>query len=172
LVDMKDKMYTKILGDLQLYEKIPPLRWPREKLGEISKEASKETGLPEGTYVMVGSCDINCEMLAADVVNCGDMLIVLGSTISVILIIDKYSYLEGFITSYGIYDGTYKIGGATSSGGRFLKWIERIFKIREIENAKDEGVSGIVMLRVIVRGTVYVPLPSMWRRSPYIFGSI
>lgn len=148
LIDFGKKDYTKILQDLGLLEKLPPLKWPSELLGTVEKWSSKIVGLPENTFIAVGSCDINAEMIAGGVELPGDMLIVLGSTISLILVVSEYSYTDNFIISFGVKNGTYKIGGATASGGRFLNWVKRIFGISE-EKKIGEDISGIVILPYI-----------------------
>ncbi|PNR94852.1 FGGY family carbohydrate kinase [Petrotoga sp. 9PWA.NaAc.5.4] len=109
--------------------KLPPLKWPLEVLGEVSYEASKKTGLKKGTFVLVGACDINAELIACGVITPGKIVTTYGSTTSFILLTDHILKIEGFRNSLSSFKDLRVLGGATSSGARFLKWMGNLLSI-------------------------------------------
>lgn len=120
-----------LLEDLAIDpKKIPPFKWPLQVLGRVSEDAASLTGLNIGMPVVTGACDINAEALACGAVSPGDMVVVYGSTISILLVVDRIIQLEGFVTGASFTEGSYRLGGATSSGGRLLEWVDRLLSAR------------------------------------------
>lgn len=142
LLDLKNKTYpVDLLQDLDIsIDKFPPLRPPFSILGYVTEKASQETRLKEGIPVMVGACDINAESMAIGTVFPGDFTAVYGSTLSILYVVDSYVFITGFITGASLLEGTYRIGGATSSGGRYLEWVKSIVKIPE-EDQEEPSIS-------------------------------
>ncbi len=127
LLDMRNgeypgELFAQLGIDLQ---KFPPLRSPLERLGAVRKDAACLTGLPAGIPVSVGACDINAEAFACGAFDPGSLLFVFGSTVSTLYTTGTYSEIPGFLTGPSILPGTYRLGGATSSGGRYLEWLNR-----------------------------------------------
>lgn len=108
--------------------KLPKLLWPKEILSTVSKKASQITGLREGTRVLVGACDINMEAVSCGAVKTSDMVIVLGSTTSVLLNTDVLTFRKGFTSGVSLEPNSYRLGGATSSGARFVKVMEKLLR--------------------------------------------
>ncbi|MEM2507693.1 MAG: FGGY family carbohydrate kinase [Nitrososphaeria archaeon] len=130
LVDLVNLDYpTKIIETVGLdSNKLPKLGWPTQVLGTVSKTAARLTGLKEGTKVMIGTCDIYAEAVGCGVVNPGDLLLVLGSTTSIFLHTDSLVFVEGFSTGVSLWPGLYKLGGATSSGARFVEALQKLLR--------------------------------------------
>lgn len=63
LVNLRTKRYDReiltLAGLLDAEEKLPPLLWPYEPAGTVTKEAARATGIPEGTICSAGAFDIN-----------------------------------------------------------------------------------------------------------------
>lgn len=138
-----------VLEKFELNEaKIPPFKWPMEILGCLSTKAARQTGLPEGIPVMTGACDINAEALACQSVEPGDMVVVFGSTVSILYTLDRYECLAGFKSGPSVIEGTYRLGAATSSGGRFVDWTKRLVKEELILDLEDEP-TGLIFLPYI-----------------------
>jgi len=131
LLDLRTHSYPQYLFEYIDIDKdkFPPLRAPLEILGGVTKKASELTGLPHGIPVSVGACDINAEAFSCGSFDPGRLLIVFGSTISLLFTINKYVAIPGFIAGPSILDGTYRLGGATSSGGRYLEWLDKTLNI-------------------------------------------
>lgn len=54
-----DREILKITGLEEVEEKLPPLLWPSEPAGTVTKEAALLTGIPEGTICAAGVFDID-----------------------------------------------------------------------------------------------------------------
>lgn len=128
-------------------DKLPPLRGPLEILGEVTEEAMRVTGIPAGTPVLVGACDVNAEAFACGAFDPGSLLLVYGSTVSTLFTVGEFKSLPGFLTGPSILPGTYRLGGATSSGGRYLDWIKRLLGDDPVPDIADLAEpTDIVML--------------------------
>ena len=91
-------------------------------VGTITKKASEETGLAEGTPVLTGTDDSGAEAISVGVVSPGKMMIQLGSSVYMILgtkglIDDERLWREQFIVP-GLCD----ISAGTNTAGSLTKW--------------------------------------------------
>lgn len=68
---------------------LPPLREPGELLGKVTKRATADTGLPEGTPVAVGCGDTMAGLLGMGVASTGRVGVVAGSTMPVMRVEDE-----------------------------------------------------------------------------------
>ncbi|MDR3230938.1 MAG: hypothetical protein LBT65_05830 [Synergistaceae bacterium] len=102
--------------------KIPPAAPAILPLGTVSRSAAAETGIPEGTPVMNGACDVNAEAMAVNAVMPGTAVAVFGSTLSIMLNTDAPHSLDGFMSGRSLFPEVWRIGAATASGGRTLDW--------------------------------------------------
>ena len=127
--------------------KLPPLRGPLEVLGRVTEGASAATGIPAGTPVLVGACDVNAEAFACGAFDPGSLLLVYGSTLSTLYTVGEFKSLPGFLTGPSILPGTYRLGGATSSGGRYLDWLKRLLGDESPADITGlEGPSDVLMM--------------------------
>ena len=125
----------------------PRLLNPLDPIGSITKAAARETGIPEGTVALTGACDINAEAFACGAVYPGDLTVVYGSTVSTLFILDSQKSLPGFLTGPSLLSDTFRIGGATSSGGRYLDWVRKTLELSEADTSGPSATpSKIVML--------------------------
>ena len=74
-----------LADDIVPLEKLPRLMWSDEIAGQVTKEAAEMTGLACGTPVTVGTIDAAAEALSVGVDKPGDMMMMYGSTIFIIL---------------------------------------------------------------------------------------
>ena len=65
---------------------MPDLAWSTDIAGAVTSKAAAETGLAAGTPVIVGTIDAAAEALSVGVLESGDMMIMYGSTIFIIMI--------------------------------------------------------------------------------------
>ena len=65
---------------------LPDLAWTTEIAGRVTPEAAAETGLAVGTPVIAGSVDASAEAFSVGVLDPGDMMLMYGSTIFIIMI--------------------------------------------------------------------------------------
>ena len=73
LMNIKDVCFDRELlrefGLADLYDALPPLKYSTDCCGGVSNQASKETGLKEGTAVAGGMFDIDACTIAMDISN-------------------------------------------------------------------------------------------------------
>lgn len=122
-------------------EKLPSLKYPLDILGSVTKMASMATGIPEGVSVLVGACDVNAEAFACGAIDPGSLLLVYGSTLSTLYTIDSFKRLPGFLIGPSVLEGTFRLGGATSSGGRYLDWVRKILGMENPPDPENGGAS-------------------------------
>ncbi len=106
-------------------------------IGYVTKEASKETGLAEGTAVICGTTDAGAEALSAGVTQAGDTMLMYGSTAFLLHVkVPSAVYDEKlWPTPYVIpkYDC---VCAGTSTAGSITKWLKTEFAKDLIEKEK------------------------------------
>lgn len=86
LYDVTTQFWTEDLADDILpLDKLPRLLWSNEIAGQITDGAAKATGLAVGTPVTAGTIDAAAEALSVGADQPGDMMMMYGSTIFIIL---------------------------------------------------------------------------------------
>ena len=65
---------------------MPDLAWTTDIAGTVTARAAEETGLAAGTPVIVGTVDAAAEALSVGVLEAGDMMLMYGSTIFIIML--------------------------------------------------------------------------------------
>ena len=149
MIDVRKGAYpSDFLAEIGVDEgKLPGLRYPLETLGSVTEAAEAATGLPAGTPVLTGACDVNAEAFSCGAFDPGSLLLVYGSTLSTLYTIDAYRKLPGFLTGPSVLEGTYRLGGATSSGGRYLDWLRTLLGMEAGPDVGgDSGPTDILML--------------------------
>jgi xylulokinase len=66
-------------------DRLPEIAWTTDVAGTVTKQAAEETGLATGTPVTVGTIDAAAEALSVGVLDPGDMMVMYGSTIFIIM---------------------------------------------------------------------------------------
>ena len=74
-----------LASDIVELEKLPQLMWSNEIAGKITDKAARQTGLAAGTPVTTGTIDAAAEAISVGVDQPGDMMMMYGSTIFIIL---------------------------------------------------------------------------------------
>ena len=74
-----------LADDIMPLGKLPRLLWSNEIAGQITPEAAAQTGLAQGTPVTAGTIDAAAEAFSVGVDQPGDMMMMYGSTIFIIL---------------------------------------------------------------------------------------
>jgi xylulokinase len=73
------------LQHITAIETLPKAAWSCQIAGRVKPSAAAETGLAEGTPVITGTTDAAAEAISAGIADCGDMMIMLGSSTFFIL---------------------------------------------------------------------------------------
>jgi xylulokinase len=110
----------RICGHLPL----PRLVWPSEVIGVVHAAAAAATGVPVGTPVAAGTVDAFSEAFSVGVRQPGDQMLMYGSTMFLVQIIDTYYSDPALWTTAGLDRGTNALAAGTSTAGSLLNWLQ------------------------------------------------
>ena len=106
--------------------KLPTIRNPLEILGSVDRRASAETGLRQGTPVLVGGGDFPVALLGSGVSRPGQGSEMIGTSCIVTLVDDK-PLIDPAISNIGTVDGNWGAFMLLESGGDAMRWARRAF---------------------------------------------
>ena len=141
-------------------EKFPEIFRPGEKVGEVTKAASRETGLKTGTSVIAGASDGMASFLASGAKAVGDWNFNLGTTLAIRGISkDLIRDLKGRLYCHRHPEGYWLPGGASNVGGEAL-----------IHEFGDHRLSGLDRdcITFLPTGLVVYPLIRKGERMPFV----
>jgi len=117
----------KMIGLLGLDRaKLAPLRYSTEILGYVTRKAAIETGLREGTPVLVGAGDYPAALLGSGVCRPGIGSEVMGTS-AIITVIAKQPLLDPAVCNVGTVEGNWGAFMLLESGGDAMRWARRAF---------------------------------------------
>ncbi|GHU80423.1 sugar kinase [Spirochaetia bacterium] len=132
--------------------------------GKVTAQAMKDTGLAEGTPVIVGTDDSGAESISTGVLQVGDMMLQIGSSIYMILCTDRMVNDNRIWREEFIIPGTFDISAGTNTAGTLTRWMrDTVFQdVLEKEqaggkNAYDEMMEGIDAIEPGSAGLVTLP---------------
>jgi sugar (pentulose or hexulose) kinase len=134
---------------------MPELVRPGGKIGAVTPEAARVTGIPEGLPVIAAASDKGCETLGNGCLSEDTASVSFGTTATVEVTTGKYVEALRFIPPYpaavpGFYNPEYEI----FRGYWLISWFKREFAAGEVEEAKRLGISAEELLN---RGLSSVP---------------
>ncbi len=134
--------------DINLFcrrDQLPDCRWSHEVAGTVHKEASLATGLAEGTPVTTGTADASAEAFSVGVLNPGDMMLMYGSSIFIIHVVEQFTKDKRIWAGPYLFPGTYSVAAGMSCAGTLTHWFSDNFALdiqakvmQEGKNAFDE----------------------------------
>ncbi len=110
----------RICGHLPL----PRLVWPSEVVGTVHAEAAAATGVPAGTPVVAGTVDAFAEAFSAGVREPGDQMLMYGSTMFLVHIIDTFHTDPTLWTTAGVERDTHALAAGTATAGSLVNWLQ------------------------------------------------
>ena len=119
--DVINRRWPSFIEELGIsFDLLPKVVQPGEKIGEISEDCAKETGLATSTTVVSGATDGTAGVICSGAVNLGDIFNVIGTTlvervVTKNMIIDK----KGRVYCHSLPSG-FLPGGASNVGGKCL----------------------------------------------------
>lgn len=113
---------AEIVGDLEL----PRLAWSGEVVGTVTAAAAAETGLAVGTPVCAGAVDAWAEAFSVGVRAPGDLMLMYGSTVFLVQVLDALSAHRGLWTTAGIEDGPYTLAAGMATSGSLTDWVQEL----------------------------------------------
>ena len=112
--------------------------WSHEIAGTVHKQAARETGLAVGTKVTTGTADASAEAFSVGVLNPGDMMLMYGSSIFIIHVVEKFTMDDRLWAGPYLFPGTYSVAAGMSCAGTLTHWFRDNFAL-DLE-AKAKGV--------------------------------
>lgn len=112
----------RICGHLPL----PRLVWPNEVVGTVHPRAAAVTGVPTGTPVVAGAVDAYSEAFSVGVRRPGDQMLMYGSTMFLVQVIDEYHSDPTLWTTAGVEPGSLALAAGTSTAGSLIGWLQKV----------------------------------------------
>lgn len=111
--------------------KLAPIRSPHAILGNVTAQAARETGLREGTPVLVGGGDYPLGLLGSGVCGPGQGSEMLGTS-CIVTLVTPQPLLDPAISNVGTVDGTWGAFMLLESGGDAMRWARRALHEKSI----------------------------------------
>ncbi|GEN79807.1 FGGY-family carbohydrate kinase [Actinotalea fermentans] len=144
--------------DVVTADRLPRLGWTTDLAGTVHARAAAETGIPEGTPVIVGTTDAPAEAVAAGVVDDGSLMAMYGSSgyfirVGSTPITDPSLWAAPFVL-----EGTYVLAAGTATTGTATRWVadalgitdERdevtFARLLELAEGSPAGARGVLVL--------------------------
>ncbi|MCF0238420.1 MAG: carbohydrate kinase [Sphaerochaetaceae bacterium] len=177
-IEIEKKEYSedifKELGLNDLMTKLPPLISAKDKGGEVTEEASKETGLPVGLPVSGGMLDLVSSATGLGVVKTNQSSTIIGTTGMTLSIVDKYVADEEFNGWELHMDGNSFIKGmGCMAAAPNLDWIlDRLFPNKDVKEVYAEIETTLKDRLPGSCGLIYHPHISLaGERAPFFDGN-
>ncbi len=151
IFDVKTRSWSKqMLEAMGIPERFMPERIvpSGEVVGKLTDKAAKEIGLVSGIPVLAGGIDCIVATLGAGVLDPGQHVAMIGTSMAWGFVHDKPLGPKGLITMPYVKDSTellYSFGGAATAGA-LLKWFRDNFAQAEVVNEKKTGVNAYQVL--------------------------
>lgn len=139
---------AEITGGLAL----PRLAWPAEVVGRVTPAAAAVTGVPAGTPVTAGTIDAWAEAVSVGVRAPGDLMLMYGSTMFLVLVTATSLRDERLWSTAGAFRDTYTLAGGLATSGALTAWFSQIAGNAPFETLLAEarevprGSAGLVVL--------------------------
>jgi xylulokinase len=105
---------------------LPRLLWPGELAGVVHQRAAEETGIRAGTPVAAGTLDAWSEAASAGVRRPGDLMLMYGSTMFMIQVVDEPRAHPKLWLTVGVDPGSRTLAGAMSTSGLLTSWFRHV----------------------------------------------
>jgi len=138
-----DDSLTKGVVDLG---RLPELRWADEVAGTVTAEAAAVTGLKQGTPVVVGTADAASEAVSVGVVSAGQMMLMYGSTIFIIEVLDKPVTDERLWANPYLFEGTSALLAGMATSGALTRWFRDKIAVDLVAAEEDGGENAYAAL--------------------------
>jgi xylulokinase len=140
--------YADVMGDLAA----PRLAWPSEVVGQVTSDAAHMTNLPPGTPVCAGTVDAWAEAFSAGVRRPGDLMLMYGSTMFFVQVLQTLTSHPELWTTAGVDPGTYTLAAGMSTSGSLTSWVQDLVGGVSFAQLVDEaaavapGSGGLLLL--------------------------
>ena len=125
--------------------------------GHVTEKAARETGLAKGTPVIVGTDDAGAEAISTGVLQPGDMMLMFGSSLYMILCTDRLVNDNRIWREEFIIPNTFDISAGTNAAGTLTRWYRDNFYTECLEKEKETGINAYELM---MEGIDKVPVGS------------
>jgi xylulokinase len=131
---------------------LPRLAWAAETVGTVSARGAEATGLPESTPVTAGTVDAWAEAFSAGVREPGDLMLMYGSTMFFVQVLEAPIAHRGLWTTAGIDGGSYTVAAGMATSGSLTAWVQELTGGASFEQLVSEaaetrpGADGLILL--------------------------
>ena len=123
LYDFARRAYDDSLSrDIVALDRLPALRWASEIAGTVTRAAGAQTGLAAGTPVIVGTSDAAAEAVSVGVTAPGQMMLMYGSTIFLIEVLDQPVTDERLWATPYLFQNSSALLAGMSTSGALTRW--------------------------------------------------
>jgi xylulokinase len=148
---------TELSADIVGPAMLPELAWTTDMAGGVTPEAAAETGLAPGTPVIAGTIDAAAEAVSVGVLDPGDMMLMYGSTIFIILLTDERVRDSRLWYAPWLFPGRHALMSGLATSGTLTHWFRDQFA-RDLNPAEaaplltaeaegsPPGANGLVLL--------------------------
>lgn len=158
LYDIRGRHYTdRSAPDIVELDRLPRPDWSTEIAGTVSAAAAGETGLAVGTPVTVGTIDAASEAVSVGVRHTGDMMMMYGSTIFIILLTPTQVTDDRLWAAPWLFPGETASMAGLATSGTLTQWFrenfapdlprETVFQtLSEEASLSPKGANGLLCL--------------------------
>ena len=150
-----DEWTREVLGDDA--PALPRVLWASEQAGEVSAAGAEATGLPAGTPVSAGTIDAAAEALSVGVRSPGELMLMYGSTMFLILVIDRPRPDPRMWGTQYVFPGTANIAGGMATSGSLTAWFRSLLEAGGRAPSYDELVGEAGGVPAGAEGLVCLP---------------
>lgn len=104
---------------------LPDIYPCHQVVGTVTKEASEECGLAQGTPVAAGGLDAACGTLGCGVIHAGETQEQGGQAGGMSICMDTCKADRRLILGYHVVPGKWLLQGGTTGGGGVMRWLEQ-----------------------------------------------
>lgn len=105
---------------------LPRLAWAGEVVGTVSATAAERTGLPAGTPVSAGTVDAWAEAFSAGARRPGDLMLMYGSTVFFVQVLEEPTAHPGLWTTAGVDAGSVTLAAGMATSGSLTAWVQEL----------------------------------------------
>lgn len=153
LYDLRENAWAHdFAGEVAPGLELPRLAWPSEIVGTVTAEAAAQTGIPKGTPVAAGTVDAWAEAFSAGVRAPGDLMLMYGSTMFFVQVLDRRVSHPMLWTTAGVDPGSYTLAAGMATSGTLTSWVQELAGGAPFEELVREaaavapGSDGLVLL--------------------------
>ena len=146
--DADKKKWSERLCDVMGFPvgNLPKVVAPTEIVGRVTAQASRETGLSEGTLVIAGASDTSLEVLGAGAVRLGQATVKLATAGRICIVTNKAYPHSLLFNYYHVIPGLWYPGTGTRSCAASYRWYRDTFGDYEKDRSRKAGRSAYALL--------------------------